>query len=105
MNQSALEGVNGVLSPIFQFQNIHESSLVFQSYYWCTKGMNFTQYSYGTYMPCPFSIRTNISSPWKEFKNPQLTWGTLGRGFSNIMVQLALVLFHPNFFRVVKIFF
>jgi hypothetical protein len=74
LNQSALESVNAVVPTIFQYQNIHESPLVFQSYYKCTKGMNFAQYSYGLYMPCPFWIRPNVTSPWKELKNPQLTW-------------------------------
>ena len=48
LNQSGLESVNGVVPPIYQFQNIHESPYLFQSYYNCTKGMNFAQYSYGT---------------------------------------------------------
>jgi hypothetical protein len=74
MNQSGLESVNGVDPTIYQFQNIHESPYLFQSYYNCTKGMNFAQYSYGNFMPCPFWIRANSSSPWKEYKNPQLTW-------------------------------
>ena len=74
MNQSGLESVNGVVPTIYQFQNIHESPYLFQSYYNCTKGMNFAQYSYGNFMPCPFWIRANASSPWKEYKNPQLTW-------------------------------
>lgn len=74
MNQSALESVNGVLPTAFQYLDIHESPLVFQSYYHCSKGMSFSAYSYHSYMPCPFWIRINTTTPWKEFKNPLLTW-------------------------------
>lgn len=74
MNQSALESMNGVPPVKFTSRNIHETPLVFQSFYQCTKGMNTAQYSYGNSAPCPFWMRTNTSTPWVEYKSPRLTW-------------------------------